>query len=262
MAYDAARQRVVMYGPSANSWEWDGVDWTPTAIGTPPEVRSATLTYDAVREKVVLFGGYGAASTSNETWELDATGWTKRTLPTSPPGRMAHSATFDGSHVLVFGGAAADGVFFGDLWRYDGATWTELTPAFSPPPRWEAIFAYHAARRRTLMFGADDSWTLGYDAIDPVQGCSFPIDDDGDGAIGCADEDCWGVCTPACSPATPTASCPASPRCGDGTCALVESCRSCPADCPVDESPGCPILCGDFFCDVPEDASTCPGDCM
>jgi len=75
LAYDAARGMVVMMGGRsspldgdqllADTWEWNGSDWTPVATFTaPPPRRDHAAAYDPVNARVVAFGG----ATSNETW--------------------------------------------------------------------------------------------------------------------------------------------------------------------------------------------------
>jgi hypothetical protein len=93
-----------------------------------------------------------------------------------------------------------------------------------------------------------------------AEGCRAGVDLDGDMKVGCADDDCWGICTPLCPRGSTSVSCTMLPRCGDSTCDPVESCRTCPADCVT----GCssrPVECGDGFCDSAEAVATCPGDC-
>jgi hypothetical protein len=85
--------------------------------------------------------------------------------------------------------------------------------------------------------------------------CATSLDADGDGLAGCADPDCWFVCTPLCPPGSLTCD-PAWPSCGDTVCAGGENCRNCPGDCGA-----CTERCGDLCCDGAE-ATSCPGDCV
>jgi len=95
-----------------------------------------------------------------------------------------------------------------------------------------------------------------YQPNSTVEACtSAQLDYDNDGLAGCADDDCWSVCTPLCPPG---ATCPGSaPRCGDGTCNPNEDCNLCPADCGACAGGKC----GDFHCDGTETHATCPNDC-
>lgn len=121
-------------------------------------------------------------------------------------------------------------------------------------------------RTNIVLFGGDfnvaldDTWTFQYDGgVDEVCGTRF--DGDNDGAIGCADPDCWAQCKPSCAPGStsswPTDCSTSVSRCGDGVCnSSLENRELCPADC------GAPIAaCGDFVCDTGESQVACPGDC-
>src|SRR5258708_2880459 len=78
MAYDSARDRVVLFGGDGNSnvgfpqdtWEWDGAGWTQTATDGPPGRRTPAKAPDNVRDRLGLFGGKGP-DFSDDTWEFD-----------------------------------------------------------------------------------------------------------------------------------------------------------------------------------------------
>jgi hypothetical protein len=68
MAWDAARQRAVLFGglddsnfggnPLAETWEWDGATWAQrTPTNSPSARRSPGMAWEASRQRVVLFGG-------------------------------------------------------------------------------------------------------------------------------------------------------------------------------------------------------------
>src|SRR5215208_1976767 len=85
MAYEAARQRVVLFGgygstpPFGDTWEWDGTEWTQIADTGPSERFVPAMAFDRSRECQVLFGGYFQETRFNDTWEwADGTGWVKR----------------------------------------------------------------------------------------------------------------------------------------------------------------------------------------
>jgi hypothetical protein len=80
MAYDPARQRIVLFGgygttyPSGSefddTWEYDGTNWAPISVPTSPAARQQHgMTYDLARGCVVMFGGIGPGGVSGETWE-------------------------------------------------------------------------------------------------------------------------------------------------------------------------------------------------
>jgi len=76
MAYDVARQRVLLFGGTglnglvSDTWEWDGSKWTQRSPITSPSVVSRhAMAYDLARKRVVLFGGLDLNARSvADTW--------------------------------------------------------------------------------------------------------------------------------------------------------------------------------------------------
>jgi hypothetical protein len=76
-AYDSKRQRIVLFGGtpdtlgdqfSAETWEFsDGSFEQRSPLRSPPARESARLTYDAARDRMLLFGGFGL-SDGDDTW--------------------------------------------------------------------------------------------------------------------------------------------------------------------------------------------------
>jgi hypothetical protein len=134
MACDDSRQRLVLFGGAVrgtqgyqahgDTWEWNGTEWTQVAdIGPPPRMGYA-LTYDTVRQRVVLYGGYDANAKKylDDTWEWDGTEWTQ-IADTGPPARSNHEMVFDRERgvLVLFGGWApgAPAGWLGDTWDWD-----------------------------------------------------------------------------------------------------------------------------------------------
>ena len=64
--------------------------------GSPGAALGHLLAYDAVRGRVVLFGGYSAGPTAfNDTWTWDGTSWTLLNPTIKPPGRALGTMAFD-----------------------------------------------------------------------------------------------------------------------------------------------------------------------
>jgi hypothetical protein len=168
--------------------------------------------------------------------------------------------------IVLIGGQTASEVT-NTVWDYDGTTWTPVVTADVLTKRSLHAAVYDHVQGRAVVFGGTsagtavgDTWSLGFSTVNARETCQSGVDYDLDAASGCADDECWGICAPLCGPGAAGA-CTTSPRCGDGACTGLESCRNCSADCGVGTSP-CPIRCGDFICDGPtETSTTCPGDC-
>src|SRR6266571_525413 len=113
MVFDAARNRVVLFGGAGGStailfndtWEWDGENWTQYEdIGPVPRSRHG-MAYDSKRQRTVLFGGSAGNLNLNDTWEWDGADWTQ-VADTGPPARGGHGMAYDnlrGRVVLVDG---------------------------------------------------------------------------------------------------------------------------------------------------------------
>src|SRR5436190_22577764 len=68
--------------------------------------------------------------------------------------------------------------------------------------------------------GLSETWFYQYQTLAAVEACVSGLDGDDDGLNGCADPDCFGYCSPLCSPALMTGD-PSWPRWGCGSCQPV-----------------------------------------
>jgi len=172
LAYDSERGRTVLFGGSwgyDETWEWNGLFWEkpdyldPEFDGDPPRRQSHAVAYDAVRGKVVLFGGsdpiYGQLL--GDTWEWDGSSWTRRCdgVPSDdvcleqPSARERHAMAFDPvtGNMVLFGGST--GVNNGETWEWDGATWERRYPANAPSARRDHAMAADPGKGTVVLFG-------------------------------------------------------------------------------------------------------------
>ncbi|MEZ4367718.1 MAG: DUF4215 domain-containing protein [Kofleriaceae bacterium] len=265
MAYDVGRDAVVLVGGSSGgdeTWALDDDGWRRlTDVGALPAATGLGLALDRRRDVLVAAGGTLPAGA---VWELGAGSWTEVEVSLGPSrGPMVLEPR--SQRPFTYGGQS-DGGSATDTWILDGNTWMLEAGSTSPGVRFEHVLGVVGRAGRVVTgFGRStailsDVWTWGWVPQTRVEACDAGVDIDGDGLVGCADDDCWASCDPTCPPDAVV--CFADgPRCGDGTCDPLETCRSCPDDCAVG-SPVCPVRCGDFLCDAPgEDAASCPGDC-
>jgi cysteine-rich repeat protein len=262
MAYDSKRHVVVRFGgydtitaqPTNEIQTWNGSTWTTLAVSPrPPARESHAMTYDERRERIVMWGG--ALTTDTHTWEWDGSQWHDLAV-SAPSGRNQHALVYDQrrGQIVMFGNGNAD------TWTYDGH-WHQLVTPIAPPYRFAASTVYDSRSGEVVVFGGyvgaaqflGDVWRLRWQG-GSYDMCATDVDLDGDGLVGCADPDCYGVCDALCPPQT---SCPNSrPRCGDGACDPVESRSMCPEDCGA-----AVVVCGDHLCGATETIASCPGDC-
>ena len=188
MAYDTARNRLVVFGGSTSggsngevlgdTWEWDGARWLTFKLSASPPAGGYLMAYDSVRRRAVLFGG-----SQSETWEWDGASWQKKAPALSPPSFTGKTMAYDQRHALtvLF---SSDKV--SETWAWDGVDWRKLAPAASPSPRYNAAMAYDSIRQRIVLFG-------GYLFVDATHYGSLSDTWEWDGAT-------WTQCAPTSSP--------------------------------------------------------------
>jgi hypothetical protein len=112
---------------SADLWCWNPTagQWSVVPGGDGPAGRGgATIAYDGMRKRVVLFGGGynpGEMLYFDDLWEWGPAGWSRHgaNIPW-PAGRLDSAMAFDSSRnrLLLFGGANNSGML-GDLWELE-----------------------------------------------------------------------------------------------------------------------------------------------
>jgi hypothetical protein len=171
MAYDAARQRVVLFGglniqgTLGDTWVWDGAYWTQVSETGPSPRQFHAMAYDAVRQQVVLFGGsIGGVTRLEDTWVWDGVNWTQ-VAEKGPPRRRNHAMAWDDVRglVILFGGEGQDRLLQ-DTWGWDGAAWSQREED-GPAARFRHAMAYNAVSTNVVLFGGraanqvlDDTW--------------------------------------------------------------------------------------------------------
>lgn len=156
MAYDAARGRVILVPDNPSSpletWEYDGRDWlrrNPTTA--PPGRWDHSIVYDAMRQRIVLFGGRSVHGTLSDTWEYDGRTWIARRTNRAPVTTFGYTMAYDGSRgvVVLFPRTGAD-----QAWEYDGKDWVLRRTTHRPRP-WltKNSLAYDSRRKRVVFVG-------------------------------------------------------------------------------------------------------------
>lgn len=142
VAYDAARQVVVMFGGMGrngwlnDTWIWDGANWREQSLARAPSRRAgAAMAFDPATRQTVLFGGSSGNDKLGDTWTWDGKNWTQQHPATSPPPRIHHALAYDQARgtLVLFGGNSVGGLNLRDTWIWDGKTWIEQHPSNRPP---------------------------------------------------------------------------------------------------------------------------------
>ena len=136
MACDTSSSTVFMYGGFStasttwtnhkDTWVFDGTNWTeivtanfPTGGGGTYGLNNGAMSYDPLRDVMVLFGGVENGPTLPSTWEFDGADWTN--LGISGAGdRSATSMRFVAGlgKIILFGGYRTTQM--DDTWEYVG----------------------------------------------------------------------------------------------------------------------------------------------
>ncbi|MFO0839993.1 MAG: immunoglobulin domain-containing protein [Phycisphaerae bacterium] len=168
MACDSRRQVIVLFGgfdspysfKKGDTWEWNGSAWAERAPAHAPSPRwGHAMTYDPLRQRVLLFGGFtdSTPAYNAETWEWDGVDWTQRSPPQHPSARIEHAMAYypAQSAVVLFGGHTS-AASLGDTWAWNGTTWTEI-PVSGPSARYGHSLTYDSTRQRLVLFGGEDA---------------------------------------------------------------------------------------------------------
>ncbi len=196
-AFDESRKVVVVFGgvtwaasspsptDSQDLWEWDSATgtWTQRKLGSlaPKPRAGASMVFDSVRKKFVIFGGRTLAGDSfADLWDWDpVTGVFTDRSASGPSARSQQAMVFETStgNVLLFGGGFGDpsapvdqegmSVAFGDTWEWNpvAGTWRKSTPAVAPSGRYGSAMVWDAARNRAVLFGGMEILQAGLNGI-------------------------------------------------------------------------------------------------
>ena len=171
LTYDAARQRVILFGghltnPSGpltdQTWSFDGTSWTQLTSATRPSPRNGhTAVFDSVRNCIVLFGGVDTASELHDTWEWDGSRWWARSSSFPAVGRHNAHGAFDPirGRTVLFGGRdnSSPPAFYDGTFEWDGATWSNRAPAVRPLGRAGGVMCYDEAMDRVVLHSGNSS---------------------------------------------------------------------------------------------------------
>ncbi|HEY6035893.1 MAG TPA: hypothetical protein VIV58_16575, partial [Kofleriaceae bacterium] len=189
MVFDSKRGRMILFGGRTrgpegfsmygDTWSWDGTNWTDLGPTTTPDGRTgAAMSYDPLRDQVVLVGGTNKSDAVNtnttsctylnpcaiavKTWTFDGTDW-HGYAGTQPSARFDSRMAWDATThtTLLFGGntstVAGTPSDLQDTWLWSGSAWTTLAPAVKPPARSDYAMATNLTTGRILLAGGTAS---------------------------------------------------------------------------------------------------------
>ena len=162
---------VLLTAVAVSAQQWTQL--APTGAGPIPR-NNATLTYDPVAHRLVVFGGDSSDGDLNDLWALDLNtmAWTEL-APAGPipQARSTHNAVYDPSthSMLIWSGRLAS-LFYNDVWALDLATdtWSLFEPD-NPRPntRYGTGAIFDPIAKRLITFAGfteegrfDDTWAF------------------------------------------------------------------------------------------------------
>jgi hypothetical protein len=184
--YDQANDRLIVFGGRSdaglqndtwilvNATERSGPSsWLPVSAGTPPAARANhSAVYDAVRNRMIVFGGDDGTNAFQDVWFLDhanglggTPGWSQYSINHMPvPVLTQHGAIFypPQANMVVYGGSLAPGgCAQNDVWSIQttnpNGSWNKKTPGGTAlSPRGAFASAYDPASDRMIVFGGKD----------------------------------------------------------------------------------------------------------
>lgn len=161
-AFDAARQRVVMFGGiradntlTAETWEFDGHDWALADEGTGPTPRSRmAVAWDRERQETLVFGGFDGEMAFSGLWAWNGKSWRYVEVPGPQPSERFNAAMAADpvtGNVVLFGGTNGS-VLYRDTWEWNGHAWRRVDTD-GPDARHGHTMAADPRNGRVLLFG-------------------------------------------------------------------------------------------------------------
>jgi hypothetical protein len=140
-------------------WGWNGTQWrmAAAAAGWPDSRSLSGVVYDTRRDKLVLYGGIAAVSSTRygDTWEWDGRRWQEKAVA-GPGPRDHHTMAYDSirGKTVAFGGVLRDGtqLWPAETWEWNGAEWVKFPPAVLTGRAHHAM-AFDAKRGKVVLFG-------------------------------------------------------------------------------------------------------------
>ena len=172
MAFQLASGKLLLFGgrlesheyAPGNTWEWDAASraWELVAATGPQGRSTASMAYDLVRDKVIMFGGYspggcgeGAGEYCGYTWEWDSSGskW-KVVSQTGPKAGNESAMAYDEVHQKIVLFQATVNNPYGETWVWDCSErlWEKVAET-GPQKRRLHAMAYDGSSSRVLLFG-------------------------------------------------------------------------------------------------------------
>ncbi|MEY3229914.1 MAG: hypothetical protein RL689_1, partial [Planctomycetota bacterium] len=134
-----------------DTWLWNGSSWSLVATTGPAARGGHSMAFDSTRNRVILFGGFGADSALlGDTWEWDGSAWTRIQPANNPGARYGAAMAYDPARrlTILFGGYNASPR--AEMWVWNGTDWVQHS---GYDARYYATAAYDEVRGMVVIFG-------------------------------------------------------------------------------------------------------------
>lgn len=148
-------------GQQDDCWRFDGVNWTEETSALPPFRFDPCMASDAVRDRIVLFGGRLNSTYFQDTWEWDGISWTNPDPAVKPPRRRRAAMAFDrerGALVMFSGSPPSGSQPLHDIWEWDGTNWLMQAPPV--PPSTGGAIAFDPVNKDLLVRTGGQFWSF------------------------------------------------------------------------------------------------------
>jgi len=170
MAYDAARQRVVLVGGMGSApnnkgqilrdtWTWDGRSWVQQhPVTQPPDVQGLPLAYDPISHLVIGFYVERNPNGTSHTVAWNGSDWQELNPSTQPSKTFFGTLISDGSRLLFVSQQIGPegGRYFSQTWSWNGHDWQRLNPRVNLPSG--GAMVYDKANGQVVALNLD-TWT-------------------------------------------------------------------------------------------------------
>jgi len=197
MTFDTVRGRTVLYGgstntgPSGETWEWDGNQWTLQTNLTCPATLlcqrfNHAMAYSPLFGATYIFGGTDGGTCFNDTASWNGSGWGISTSM-GPTERSSHEMVWDSvrKEFVLYGGNTVGCIAGGGV-ESDTVTYQSVwTPKVSGgnPPRFGHAMAFDESIRAVVLHGGASATDLSNETYIGEPGVP---NDDPNGAISIA----------------------------------------------------------------------------
>lgn len=117
------------------------------------------MTYDAVHQQIIMYGGDGNGSNvSSETWTWDGTTWQQRHVMGVPSEDQNSSLVYDSvtQQTLLFGAINSDAT-----WIWNGTKWVSVATHGAPTAPFQGASAYDDAAQSVIVYAVQGDVKMG-----------------------------------------------------------------------------------------------------